>query len=113
MGNKGSQNNEGEADKSCRPQETGRITMPAECADQLGNRMNKKREEKNMERHHSVVNATLDPYARVQGPQDHRLHRGGWGDFWLKGLHWILKCIIFLFYFIEDCVPKQIYSVLW
>lgn len=36
-GNKGSQDNGGEADKSRRPQETGRITMPAECADQLGN----------------------------------------------------------------------------
>lgn len=43
MGNKGSRNNEGEADKSCRPQETGRITMPAECADQLDNRMKKKK----------------------------------------------------------------------
>lgn len=35
--NKGSSNNGGEADKSHRPQETGRITMPAECADQLRN----------------------------------------------------------------------------
>lgn len=46
--NKGSSNNGGEADKSHRPQETGRITMPAECADQLRNT------EKNVARRHSA-----------------------------------------------------------
>lgn len=42
-GNKGSRDNGGEADKSRRPQETGRITMPAECADQLRNMAKKKK----------------------------------------------------------------------
>lgn len=58
-GNKGSWDNGGEADKSRRPQETGRITMPAECADQLGNTA------KNAERHRSaesiiMITAPLD-----------------------------------------------------
>lgn len=54
-GNKGSRDNGGEADKSRRPQETGQITMPAECADQLGNTAKKeKKEKRNSERHCSV-----------------------------------------------------------
>lgn len=50
-GNKGSRDNGGEADKSRRPQETGRITMPAECADQLRNMAKKKKKKK---RHRSA-----------------------------------------------------------